>query len=176
MQIRRAAEVDWPRIIEIYNQAVDDGSTADTHPTTVADRAHWLQQHSDPRYPILLAVDSKHILGWCSLSPWRPGRQALNRVAEVSYYVDRDLRGHGIADRLMAAALDYALQHGFRYLLAILLDTNRPSLNLLRKHRFQRWGTLPGVADFGLTVCGQYIYGRSLDTTNAAKPRLAAIL
>lgn len=176
MEIRTANHTDWPRVIEIYNHAVLDGhSTADLTPVTVDDRRTWLEQHND-RYPIRLAQTNGLVIGWCSLSPYRPGREALSGVAEISYYIAREFRGQGVADKLMADAFCHAESKGFRSLIAILLEINRASLKLLRKHGFRKWGELPGVADLGDCVCGQYIYGRKLLSRTTPCSRLTATL
>lgn len=176
MEIRTATPEDWARIIEIYNHAVQDGrSTADTEMVSVDSRRAWLEQHSE-HYPLRVALAEGVIVGWCSLSPWRSGRKALAGVAEISYYVARDYRGKGYADQLMTDALSYATESGFRHLIAILIDINIASVKLLRKHGFRKWGELPGIADFGNLVCGQYIYGKKLSSGAGSSSRIAAIL
>lgn len=177
MLIRTATSDDWPRIIEIYNHAVSAGRcTADTTPMTVADRRDWLEQHTGDRFPIHLVLVNNLIAGWCSLSPYRPGREALAGVAEISYYIDRDYRRQGFADTLMKDAIAYAEQHGFKHLIAILLDLNTASLALLKKHGFRQWGELPGIADFGDLICGQFIYGKKLFSKTAPSSRTTTIL
>lgn len=177
MEIRTATAADWPRIIEIYNHAVSDGRcTADIEPLTVEERKDWLEQHTSQRYPIRLAQQGEIVVGWCSISPYRPGRKALAGVGEISYYIAREYRGKGFADRLMNDAIAYAKEQGFAHLLAILLDLNTASLELLKKHGFQQWGALPGIVDFGNLICGQYIFGKKLQPNTRPSPRLTSIL
>jgi phosphinothricin acetyltransferase len=163
MRIRLATPDDWPRVIAIYNQAVAEPfCTADTEPATLASRGDWLAQHQDERYPIFVAEVDRCIAGWCSLSPWRPGRKALETTAEISYYIDRDHRGQGLGSNLLQHALDVCPGFGFSHLLAILLDRNSGSLALLERFGFVRWGHLPEIARFAGGSCGQLIYGRSV--------------
>lgn len=163
MHIRTATSADWPAIIAIYNQAVAEPfCTADTEPASLQSRGDWLAQHSDGDFPIFVAERQGELLGWCSLSPWRPGRQALRQTAEVSYYIDRQLRGRGVGSALLQHTLTAAPTLGFHILLAILLDRNRRSIALLEKFGFNRWGELPEVARFDNATCGQLIYGRQL--------------
>jgi len=177
MELRTATSADWPRIIEIYNHAVSDGHcTADIEMQTVDGRRDWLLQHSRKRYPIRLAIEDGIIIGWCSLSPYRPGRKALAGVAEISYYIAREHRGKGVANLLMDDAIAYAEANDFTHLLAILLDTNIVSLNLLKKYQFLQWGQLPGIVDFGSSICGQYIYGKKLSTSTGPSSRIITIL
>ncbi|HKJ04772.1 MAG TPA: GNAT family N-acetyltransferase [Geopsychrobacteraceae bacterium] len=177
MEIRTATPSDWPRIIEIYNHAVGDGhSTADTEPVSVEGRKEWLNQHTSHRYPIRLAEEEGTVVGWCSLSPYRPGRKALSAVAEISYYIARESRGKGCGDKLIKDAISFAENHEFRHLIAILLDINVASLCLLQKFGFQQWGKLPNIVAFEDKTCGQFIYGKSLFSTAGHPSHLAAIL
>lgn len=158
--MRTANQDDWARIIEIYNQAVlENGKTADTEPQTVEGRKDWLKLHLNSRYPILLAEQNSQIVGWCSLSPHRPGRKALEKTAEISYYVDQNYRGNGIGSLLIKSAIETSRKNGIKNLFAILLDINKSSVSILKKFGFERWGYLPKVAEINGEVCGQFIYG-----------------
>ena len=67
-------------------------------------------------------------------------------MAEVSYYVDEKERGKGVGSRLLEYAVHVAPQFGFSVLVAILLDKNPPSIGLLEKFGFEKWGAMPGIA------------------------------
>ena len=57
------------------------------NPVRVKDRINWFKEHDQKKYPIIVAEQNDKILGWISLSPYRPGRLALRFTAEVSYFV-----------------------------------------------------------------------------------------
>lgn len=163
MQIRIANEKDLPRIVAIYNQAISQGNcTADTEELTVAQQQDWFDGHNPEHYPIYVSTEdgSGEVTGWCSLSAHRRGRKALQHVAEISYYINKDHRGHGIGTQLIKHALTQAPSLDLHNLFAILLDSNRISVALLEKQGFSRWGHLPDIAEFPDKTCGQYIYGR----------------
>ena len=158
-----ANEKDWPDITRIYNQAIDDRyCTADTEHISVDSRREWLRQHDGRQYPIFVAEKDGRIIGWCSLSPYRPGRKALRTAAEISYYIERDYRKQGVGSKLMAHAIEEAGRYGFKNLFAILLDVNTVSVKLLEQFGFVKWGHLPGIIDIDGTICGHFIYGRKL--------------
>lgn len=162
-KIRVAVDGDVPAITEIYNQAVAMRSaTADIEPVAVASRRAWLREHDPGRYPVYVADSDGTIMGWCSLSPYRPGRMALRYTAEISYYVHEQCRGRGVASALVAHAIDQGPQLGLKTLFAILLDVNADSSRLLEKFGFEQWGHMPKVADFGGSECGHWYYGRRL--------------
>lgn len=161
--IRTATQDDWERIIEIYNQAVLEGEkTADTEPVTIEERKDWLSLHLNKRYPILIAEKKSQIVGWCSLSPHRPGRKALEKTAEISYYIHTNYRRQGIASTLITASIETAKQNGITNLFSILLDINKHSITILEKFGFEKWGHLPNIAEINGKVCGQFIYGKNI--------------
>lgn len=163
MEIRKATETDWPRIIEIYNQAIDDGyCTADTEHISIASRHDWLQLHTLETYPIYVITMQDEVVGWSSLSPFRHGRKALARTIEISYYLDQKHRGIGLGKTLMEQTIEAARQLGHQHLFAILLEINTISINLLEKFGFEKWGLMPDVADFGAKRSGLMIYGRKI--------------
>lgn len=129
----------------IYNQAVRDGlRTAHTEPVTIEKRKQWLKQHADDQYPVFVFLDEKEPIGWLSISPYRSDRQALDEVAEISYYVSYDHHGEGVATALMNHALDFC-RHStdYRLLVAILVGDNKPSRKLLEKFSFREGGRIP---------------------------------
>ena len=163
IEISIAKKKDWIKIIDIYNQAIlEGGKTADTEIVTVEERKDWLSLHLDSKHPILLAKIESEIVGWCSLSPHRQGRKALEKTLEISYYIDKNYRGKGVGSFLIRSSLKYAEQNGTKNLFAILLDINSISVKILEKFRFQKWGHLPNIAEIDGIICGQFIYGKNL--------------
>jgi phosphinothricin acetyltransferase len=101
MNIRVATISDLKSIVEIYNQAVDEEfCTADLEHVTVSDREEWFKQHSPHKYPIFVAENKNIISGWCSLSPHRSGRKALESIAEISFYIHKSFRRQGVGNSL----------------------------------------------------------------------------
>tara|TARA_R110002096_G_scaffold384014_2_gene577969 strand:+ start:1227 stop:1727 length:501 start_codon:yes stop_codon:yes gene_type:complete len=163
MNIRFATAGDWPRLIEIYNQAVDTGyATADTEPVTVESRRSWLREHHPDSYPIYACGQNEDVTGWLSLSTYRAGRPALRRTAEVSYYVAREHQNQGVGTLLMKHALTDCQRLGLRTLVAILLEPNHASIRLLQRFDFEEWGRLPNIAELGEKEWDHVYMGRRL--------------
>jgi len=148
MQIRLAQREDLPAIVGIYNQAVAAQATADLDPVTVEQREAWFAAHDPARYPILVAERGGQLAGWASLSAHRPGRRAVRRAVEVSYYVHTDQRRQGVGSALLEAALERCPELGYDVVFAIVLGDNQGSLSLLERFGFDLWGVLPDAADF----------------------------
>jgi phosphinothricin acetyltransferase len=163
MQLRLAAGADLTAINAIYNQAVEDRfSTAHLVPVTQKEREQWYQDHDSARYPVYVAEEAGEVRGWASLGPYRPGRQALAHVAEVSYYVAREHRGRGTGTILLGHAIRVAPELGYAVLIAILLSGNRSSIRLLEKYGFEKWGSMPGIARIEEVKADHLYYGLKL--------------
>jgi L-amino acid N-acyltransferase YncA len=161
--IRIASWNDLPEIIGIYNEAVEQRfATADLRPVTIDQRVNWFRDHDPSIFPIY-AFEAEHsVRGWCSLSAYRPGREALLGTAEISYYVRHDSQRQGIGSALVQHAASEAPDLGKRILFGILLEGNEPSIRLMRKCGFELWGRLPDVAEFDGELVSHLYYGRKV--------------
>jgi len=164
VRIRAARPADLAAILEVYNQAIAERATGDTGPVAVADRAGWIEGYSREGRPIQVAESAGEIVGWASLSAYRPGREALRHTAEISYYVDAGHRRAGVAARLIEHCIAWGPSIELHTLFAIVLDDNNPSIRLLEKLGFERWGHMPCVARFGEEEVGHLYYGRRVDS------------
>jgi L-amino acid N-acyltransferase YncA len=161
MKIRIAELDDLPAIVEIYNQAVPSfQSTARLTPVTVGERKTWFHEHDPQKHPIFVAELDGGVIGWCSLSNYRPGRPALRFTAELSYYVDTEHQRRGIGSELVNHALTVSPTLDIKNIVAVLIDRNEASRKLLEKLGFQKWGYLPRVLDFNGQECGEFYYGK----------------
>jgi phosphinothricin acetyltransferase len=150
-----------PAVAAIYNQAVAERwATADLDLKPERHFEDWWLAHPPDAYPVYVGEEDGRVLGWCSVSAYRPGRAALRGVAEVSVYVDAGQRGRGVGAALLRHALSDAPRIGKRILFAIVIDGNEASLALLRRHGFERWGFLPDVVDVDGVLRGQVYLGR----------------
>lgn len=161
--IRIATLEDLPSIVAIYNQAVPTHrSTANTTLVTVESRKTWFLDHPPASHPIFVAEINHKVIGWCSLSIYRPGRWALRFTSEISYYVDSNFQRQGIGTSLVQSALQACPNLGIKNVVAVLIDRNETSQKLLKNLGFEQWGYLPKVLDFGDQECGEYYFGKRI--------------
>ena len=161
--IRLAGITDLPQIVGIYNEAVQQRfATADLDVVSVEQRTAWFLDHDPDILPIYIAEQQRVVMGWCSLSAYRPGRAALRSTAEISYYVRADFRGRGVGTELVRHAMKEAPRLGKRVLFGILLERNTASINLLKKCGFELWGRLPDVATIEGELVSHVYYGRKV--------------
>jgi len=157
--IRLANINDLPAIVAIYNQAIQQQfQTADTKTFSVNERIAWFEKF-DERYPLLVYVIDDIVIGWASISPYRPGRQALRHSVELSYYVHQDHHSKGIGTAIIKHALGACKTLGYKNVITIILDRNEPSIRLMKKLGFEQWAHLPLIADFDGEECGHVYYG-----------------
>jgi phosphinothricin acetyltransferase len=145
IKIRGAEVGDAESITEIYNDEILHGTaTFDTDPKTVNDRIVWLDEHTSPYFVLVAEIDGK-VVGFCSLSSYRP-RKAFDITAELSLYIAKAYRGLGIGTKLMQATLTRAKQEGKLYsILSLITSTNTVSVALHNRFGFTLCGTIPNV-------------------------------
>ena len=159
--IRLASQDDLPAIVRIYNDAIEQRfATADLRPVTVAQRIAWFDEHDPATFPIHVLEEDRAVLGWCSFSSYRSGREAVLGTAEISYYVGRASRGRGVGTALVQHAVREAPRFGKRVLFGILLERNHASIRLMERCGFELWGRLPDVALIDGALVSHLYYGR----------------
>ncbi len=158
--IRIATIDDLKEIIQIYNYAVKSTfETADTVSLNWKNKKTWFKKHPPESYPLFVYEIKGQIKGWISISPYREGRKALKFTIEISYYVHPENKQMGIGSYLLEHAIKKCKKLKYKTLLAIVLDKNEKSINLLKKYQFSEWGHMPNVAEFDGIECGHVYYG-----------------
>jgi L-amino acid N-acyltransferase YncA len=157
---RDAIGADLPAVVDIYNATVASREvTADTAPVTVASRQDWFDRHTPQRRPLWVVERAGQVIGWLSYSDFY-GRPAYAATAELSIYIHPSARGQGLGRYFMTEALLNAADYGIDTLLAFIFGHNLPSLALFEAFGFERWGTLPGVAELDGVQRDLVIVGR----------------
>lgn len=166
--IRLGRRSDLPAINEIYNQAVAGHFlTGDLVPVTASQRRQWFKVHDPGCHPVFVYEENGQVLGWLSISAYRPGREGLKDTAELSYYVDQDARDQGIGSSLMEYAIRQCRCMKKHVLFAVVIEGNDPSLALLKKYGFEQWGVLKEVVAAHGEMRDQVYMGLLLGTTNS---------
>ena len=170
MSIKRPKlKITWPTrndleaMVDIYNQAIRSGvATGHNREFTRAARWAWYKSHDRMTFPLYMMTYEKKVIGYGTLSPYRPGRQAMRNIAEVSFFIDEKYQGKGYGKILLQHIINDCKRVKIKTLIAILLDVNKRSIRLLKKFGFQKWGHFPDVVEFPDKTCGQLIYGKKI--------------
>jgi L-amino acid N-acyltransferase len=143
-QIRLAADSDLETINDIYNYYVSHSTcTYQEQPETLEGRRQWFAEHSD-KYPVTVAQADDQILGWGSLSRFRP-RSAFRNTVENAIYIRHDLHRRGIGSLILQDLIDRARAIGYHAIIAGVDGEQAASLALHAKFGFQMVARLKEV-------------------------------
>lgn len=102
--------------------------------------------HHPERRPLWVLEETGKIAAWASLSDFY-GRPAYGKTAEVSVYVAPEYQGRGNGTLLLKELISRSPSFGLETLLGFVFAHNTASIRMREKFGFDRWGTLPGVAE-----------------------------
>jgi len=156
--IRLATTADLPAINDIYNYYVLNSTcTYQLEPETLEARRAWFEEHSPEKHPITVALIDEVIVGWGSLSKFRP-RAAYDHTVEASVYLRHDIHRRGIGKALLLDLIVRAKAAGHHTLIGGASADQTASLALQDSLGFQRVAYLKEVG---------FKFGRWLDVAYA---------
>ena len=133
--IRVAGLDDLPAIDAIYNHYVKTATcTWQYEPTPPAERRVWLAAHG-AEHPVTVAMLDGEVVGFGSLSPYRP-REGYRFTVENTVYVHPARQRRGIGGALLADLIERARSLGHRSIIAGVSADQPASLALHRAHGF----------------------------------------
>jgi L-amino acid N-acyltransferase YncA len=137
--VRHARLEDATALREIYNREVTGSTvTFDMVPRTLEEQRAWVIEHSGA-HAALVATDEDVVIGFASLSPYRP-RPAYSTTVEDSVYVHADRRGTGVGTLLLGEIVSLAGVSGFHAVMARIVGTHEASIALHRACGFELVG------------------------------------
>lgn len=142
MQIRHAAEADWPAMLAIVKPVLAAGETYAINRDLDDDgvRAYWTL----PAHEVFVAEDDGVVLGTYYLMANQQGGGA--HVANCGYMTAPAAQGKGIARAMCEHSLVRAKARGFRAMqFNHVVSTNTRAVALWQKLGFDIVGTLPGA-------------------------------
>jgi L-amino acid N-acyltransferase len=144
MTIRKATSPDIKAVTDIYNEAIlNTVATFDTTPKTIEEQKVWFEKHG-PKYPVLVAIEAKNVIGWASLSAWSD-RCAYADTAEISLYIKDGWRGKGVGRKLSDAILKAGKEAGLHTVIARMVASNESSIHLAESLGFRPIGVMKEV-------------------------------
>lgn len=144
--IRVAKETDIERLMNIYNEAIENTiATFDLEKKSLDDRKVWFKDHINNPYIILVEEIDGVVAGYASLSRYRD-RKAFDKTVEISIYIAPEYRGRGIGSRLMKEILDYAKNNKkVEVVVSLITGENAGSCHLHEKFGFEYCGEFKSV-------------------------------
>lgn len=139
MELRLGRPGDAEEIRAIYNREVVGSTvTFDLVARSAEEQEAWMVAHSGA-YPVVVAEEEARVVGFASLSPYRP-RPAYATTVEDSIYVAETHRGRGVGRALLSEAIDLAKVHGFHSVIGRIVGHHEASIALHRSCGFQLIG------------------------------------
>lgn len=127
-------------ILAIYNHAVTATTdTFDLVPRTLEQQLSWLADHAGAHPAVVAVAADGTVLGFGSLSPYRP-RPAYATTVEDSVYVAETARGHGIGKAILTELVRLGREHGFHSVIGRIVGHNEVSIGLHRACGFTEVG------------------------------------
>lgn len=129
LAIRPAEVTDLDAIRAIYNYYVERSTcTYQLEADTAEERLAWFRQRS-PAHPATVAERAGEVVGWASLSPWKPRGGYANSV-EASVYVRHDCHRQGIGRALAVDLIERAKAAGHHVLIGGACSSQTASIAL----------------------------------------------
>jgi len=129
----------WPDVAHIYEEGLDLGTFEEDVPSWDDWDAGHLQA------PRLVSLEEGRVTGWAALTPVSR-RDCYRGVAEVSVYVARAARGHGVGKALLGELVRQADEAGIWTIQAGILSGNDASVALHAACGFRVVGTRERIA------------------------------
>lgn len=165
-EIRKAYDSDIIAINKITNFAITNSNfNLNTTARTIKDTTEWFNAHHNNNYPVIVAVNKDYVIGWASLSNFRPFN-GYNQTAEVSVYVRDKYYRKGIGQALLQALETEAFQRGMHMMVAVITANNKPSIELHKKNGFNLNGIFKEMAFKNNEYLDVVFMSKILDKTN----------
>jgi phosphinothricin acetyltransferase len=141
VSIRLVEQRDADVLRTIYNREVLESTvTFDMVPRTLEEQRDWIDEHSGAHPALVAVAEDATLVGFGSLSPYRP-RPAYAPTVEDSVYVHHEHRGHGYGRLLLEELVRRGSGHGFHTVIGRIVGHHEASIGLHARCGFEHAGT-----------------------------------
>ncbi len=138
--VRLTERRDAEAIRAIYNvEITEDVNTFDITPRTLDEQIAWIDEHSSSHPAVVAVDDDAGVVGFGSLSAFRP-RPAYTTTVEDTVYVARRARGAGVGKAVLGELVRLARSHGFHSVIGRIVGHNDASIGVHRACGFELVG------------------------------------
>lgn len=135
--IREVKLSDAKAIVDIYNYYIlNTNITFEEKQLTVDDMEERIIEKT-VKHPWIVYEMNGQVVGYAYLSGWH-SRSAYRYSNEVSIYLDRNEKGHGIGKELFANLLEISKDYGVHTIVSGITIPNAESISLHEKFGFKK--------------------------------------
>ena len=140
MLIRKYENSDLPRMIEIWNEVVEDGIAFPQEDFLNIQTGRKF--FSEQTYSAVAVDENNNVCGLYILHPNNIGR--CGHIGNASYAVDSKFRGGHIGESLVMDCLEKARKSGFLIMqFNAVVESNYSARHIYEKSGFKQLGTIP---------------------------------
>jgi phosphinothricin acetyltransferase len=162
IHFRPVRKSDLQTIQSIYNHYIAETTVSFRKDPVTLEQIQEIHPVDHPIYRTFVAEAKDEIIGYCSFSPYKEGKSAYDRTAEVSVYLVRENTKKGLGKRALAWIEEEARKRGIKVLLANITAENTTSVNFFRNNGYDRAGLLKNVGEKFGRVLDVVIYLKEL--------------
>lgn len=129
--VRKATAEDAPRLVEIYSYYVEKTAVSFEYVTPSPDEFRERMVNTMQKYPYLVIEDKEKILGYAYAGAFAE-RAAYDWSCELSIYLDKEARRHGLGRQLYEAIEAELKRMGILNLYACIASTEKEDEFLTR--------------------------------------------
>ncbi|QCX34489.1 N-acetyltransferase family protein [Caloramator sp. E03] len=138
---REAKVQDVPAITRIYNQGIEDRvATLETRLRTEDEMKDWLLNRSEKNKVLVIEDENNNVYGWASLNIFN-SRCCYSGIADISIYIERQMRGKGLGKILLTSLIKTAKEQGFHKMVLSTFKYNEAGQRLYKAMGFREVGT-----------------------------------
>jgi phosphinothricin acetyltransferase len=100
----------------------------------------WLEARDESHSVVVVEDESGTTVGWASINVFN-SRCCYSGVADISIYIQRDMRGKGFVKKLLQYLIQTAKEKGFHKLVLSTFDYNEAGKKLYKSAGFREVGT-----------------------------------
>jgi phosphinothricin acetyltransferase len=146
IQFLALKDSDFPEVKRIYDWYIANSTaTFHTEPIAISELKEFIYvDHS--RYKAYLIKLDGQIAGYCYFTYYKK-RQAYDRTAEITLYLDHEQRGKGIGKTAIRFLENNARELGLKNLLAIITGDNSASISLFSNAGYTKCADFKNVGE-----------------------------
>lgn len=141
--VRSMTRTDVPAVNGIYDHYIKHSHISfDLEPWSLDRRLEWFAGRSDdPRYPLLVAIDGRRVVGGAWAGPYRP-KPAYDRSVETTVMVAPDHHHEGHGKLLLTELIKRLRNTDAHRAFAVVALPNEPSIALHHELGYRTIGVL----------------------------------